>query len=142
MHRLGGMAGDRTRQTLPVSQERLTIDRDEAKTGRVRLAKRVEHVPVDIELPLAAEELIVDRVAINRDVDAAAAPRTEGDVTIIPVYAERVVTRKALVLVEELRVRRVRGERTHRARAVRRVERIEVSRRPPNEPPDHDGGKP
>jgi uncharacterized protein (TIGR02271 family) len=137
------MPGEKSRETLPVAEEQIHLERAEVETGRVRVDKTVEHETVDLEVPFMAEELAIERVPVDRVVEQAEAPRTEGDVTIVPLYEERVVAHKQLVLVEELHVRRVRKERSHRERIDRRVERLTVSRREPGEPnpPEHDGGE-
>jgi uncharacterized protein (TIGR02271 family) len=137
------MPGERSRETIPVAREEVDIERVEVEKGRVRIDTKVEHEPVELEVPVAAEELTVERVPVDRVVQQAEGPRTEGDETIIPIYEERVIAHKELVLVEELHVRRVRTERVHRERVERRVERVELSRREPNgsERSDDDGGK-
>ena len=49
------------------------------------------------------------RVPVGRVVDAPAAMRTEGEVTIVPVHEERWVLMRELVLVEELHLHRRRS---------------------------------
>jgi uncharacterized protein (TIGR02271 family) len=137
------MPGEKPRETIPVAREQLGVERAEVETGRLRIDKQVEQEPVELEVPISVEELEVERVPVDRVVDQAEGPRSEGDVTIVPVYEERVIAKKQLVLVEELRVRRVRSERVHRERVERRVEHVEVSRHEPNGSgrPEDDGGK-
>jgi uncharacterized protein (TIGR02271 family) len=125
------MPVEKPRDRIPVAEEQVRVDRETVETGRVRVRTAVEHEPVDIDVPVAAEELVVERVPAGRVVDAAAGPRVEGDTTIIPVYEERVVVQKELVLVEEVHVRRVSSEGRHRERVDRRIERLEVSREEP-----------
>ena len=57
-------------------------------------------------MPLRRETVNIERVSVNRVVDTIAPPRTEGDVTIVPVYEEVLVVAKQLVLKEELRITR------------------------------------
>jgi stress response protein YsnF len=53
----------------------------------------------------------VEHVPINQVVSGDVPQvREEGDVTVIPILEERVVTRTELVLVEEVRIRRERSE--------------------------------
>jgi hypothetical protein len=75
-------------------------------------------------------------VRCDRVVDQASPIRTEGDVTIVPVYEEVLV--KQLVLKEELRItRRSTIERADSGAVVLRREHIDITRTPtakPNEP--------
>ena len=70
----------------------------------------------------------IERVAVNRPVDAPVAVRHEGDVTIIPVLAERIVTRTQLVLVEEIRITRHRETRPAPRQVTLRREEMVVER--------------
>ncbi len=53
---------------------------------------------------LAVRTFEVDRVALNQTVDSVPPVRQEGAMTIYPIVQERLVVRKELVLVEEIRV--------------------------------------
>ena len=73
----------------------------------MRLRKVVHADAVDVAEPLTLESLDVKRVTINREVEGPVAIRYEGDVTIFPILEERLVTRKQLVLLEEVHVTKV-----------------------------------
>ena len=62
---------------------------------------------VQVVESLATDEFTVERRPIDRVVTSAPPVRHEGDTMIVPVLAERVVTRIELVLVEELHVTRI-----------------------------------
>ena len=80
---------------------------------------------VDVSEPLALETLDVKRVSINRDVDGPVGVRYEGDTTVFPILEERLVTRKQLVLVEEIRVTKIsRVDRATQPITLRREEVI------------------
>ena len=49
----------------------------------------------------------VTREAIGREIDAMPVARVEGEITIISVVEEIVVLEKRLVLVEEIRIRKI-----------------------------------
>lgn len=74
-------------------------------------------VSVDIDEPLFTDEVSVERVPVNRIVDAVPETRQEGDVTIIPVIEEVITVEKRLLLREEVRIRRSRTE-VHQPRTV------------------------
>jgi len=115
-------------EIIPVVREEVHIRKRKRKTGRVvvRVTPRVkkEHV----EVPLTSESLDVQRVPINRQVDAPEPPRHEGDVTIVPVYEEILVTEKRLVLKEEIRITRRKTVKKETRQVALRVEEVQVLR--------------
>ena len=93
--------------TVPVFEEVLDVRKRFVETGAaVRLRKLVHEQTVTVDAPLTTEGVEVERVAVGRTVDQAIPVRQEGDVTIVSVVEERLVTRKELVLVEEIRLTR------------------------------------
>lgn len=117
---------------ITVIDERLTVTKRIVDSGGgVRIRKIVHRNPIVVAEPLALETLEVKRVSIAREIDAAASIRYEGDVTIFPIVEERLITRKQLVLVEEVHVRKVsRTDRTAQQITLRREELI-VERQDP-----------
>ena len=92
---------------IPVVEERIEVSTEVVDTGRVlRLRKQVQEVPTEVRVPVATEVVDVQRVPIGRVVDEPPAVRHEGNVIVVPVVGERLVTRKELVLVEEIRLTR------------------------------------
>jgi stress response protein YsnF len=120
------------RLVIPVLAETVSVGRRLVETGGgVRVTKRVRERAEVIEEALLQEDVTVERVAVNRIVDAAPAQRQEGDTLVIPVLEEVLVIEKRLLLREEVRV-------TRRQRVVReprtvtlREERAEVERMAP-----------
>jgi uncharacterized protein (TIGR02271 family) len=129
------MAGKKPQQqSIPLAREELEVGKREVETGRVRIHKVVREHEELIDTPLMHEEIDVQRVPVNRELDAPAQPRQEGDVLIVPVVEERLVVQKRLVLVEELHVRRRAVERPHQERVVLRSEEAVVERDPEVQP--------
>ena len=92
---------------IPVIEERLEVHREAVDTGRtLRLRKQVEEVQSDVRVPVATEVVDIQRVPVGRVVDEPPTVRHEGNVIVVPVVEERLVTRKELVLVEEIRLTR------------------------------------
>jgi len=91
---------------IPLVEERLSIAKRQVEDGRLRVrvsvAEREERVPI----PLARDEVEVERIPKNLPLSELPAVRLEGSTTIIPVVEEVVVVEKRLVLVEEIHVRR------------------------------------
>lgn len=93
---------------LSVVQEFAHVEKRTVDTGRgTRLRKIVHDEVVQVVESLATDEFTVERRPIDRVVASAPPVRHEGDTMIVPVLAERVVTRIELVLVEELHVTRI-----------------------------------
>lgn len=114
---------------VPVIEERAVVSREVAETGRVRLAKTVHERQELLQLPLQHEEVQVERVPVNQFVPEGAAPpetRYHGDVTIIPVLREVVVTR--LLVVEEIHITKRTVSTTHTEPVTLRHEEISVER--------------
>ena len=127
---------------IPVIEEQAHVARV-TTTNRVQIAKTVDERVEVVDEPLLSEEVEVERVAVNRPLDAAQAAhaaevRRDGDVLIIPLVEEVLVVEKRLMLKEEVRIRKVRRA-THRPQEVRlRSEQVEVTRTPE----ERSGGQP
>lgn len=113
---------------IPVIQEEIVVDKYIVEKGKVRVSKRVSEYEEIVDEPLFHEEVKVERVPVNKFIDAAPQVRQEGDTLIIPVVQEQVIVQKRLVLVEELRVRKELVE-THQPQTVTLLkEQVEINR--------------
>ncbi len=136
--------------TLPVTEEQLDVRREVVDTGHaVRLRKQVDEVTALVDEALTAETVDVQRVPVGRVVDEPPPVRVEGDVTVVPVVQERLVTRKEFVLVEEIHLRRRREVVRAQAQVPLRRERVLIERLDPGtgqwhavEPGDDTAGEP
>jgi hypothetical protein len=70
---------------------------------------------------------------VGRFVEAAEEPRIEGDVTVVPVYEERLVVEKRLFLLEEVHLRRVERAREVEVPVELRRQEAVVERLPPRD---------
>ena len=120
-------------ERIAVVEEEARFDKREVVTGRVRIRTRVEEAEETVRGTLDEEVVEVERVPVDRIVDAAPAVRQDGDVTIIPVMEEVLVVEKRLVLKEELHVRRRRTQESVEVPVTLRRERVEVERLPADE---------
>ena len=119
------------RQTLTEVEEHLDVHTVVRETGRVvaRTVTETEDVAVDADGWRQSVE--VERVPVNRPVDAVQDVQVEGDVTIIPVYEEVLVVTKQLVLREEVRLTTRRDRIGGPESVTIRRQRVEVERLPP-----------
>jgi uncharacterized protein (TIGR02271 family) len=114
---------------IPVVEEQLEVARERVETGRVRISKSVESREVVVDDPLKRETVRVEHVPINQVVTGDIPQvREEGDVTVIPILEERIVTRTELVLVEEVRIHRDHSEYHDPQRVTLRKEVVAVER--------------
>ncbi len=102
------MAGDKQQNSpIPLVEESLVVDKRVVETGRVRVRTVVDQELAHLQDDLRREQVLVDRVDIDRDVETAPQIRREGDLLIIPVVEEYLHVEKRLRLKEELHVRLV-----------------------------------
>ena len=95
---------------VPLIAEEIKISKKTVETGGVRVHKTVSENVQQINEPIIREHLDIERVEINQFVETAPAIRYEGDVMIVPVLEEVVVTQKRLLLREEIRLTKRREE--------------------------------
>ena len=112
-------------------EERAIIDKHRRDTGGVRISTRTEIGSETVRDTLVDVDVEVERVPMDQFVEVAEAPRVEGDVTIVPVYEERLVVEKRLFLIEEVRLRRVTRSREIEESVELRRQVADVERLPP-----------
>lgn len=121
-------------ERIPLTEERLVVDKRAVATSRVRVRTRVEEEKVWVREDLEREEVDVVRVPVDQEVDHIPQIRVENDVLIVPVVEEVMVVERRLVLKEELHVRRTTHvERVEQPVVLRRT-RAEVEREDLNDP--------
>lgn len=118
--------------SIPVTEERLEVDHQVVDTGHtLRLRKEVAEVPDRVTDQVTQEFVEVSRVPVGRVVGESPKVRHEGDVLVVPVVEERLVTRKELVLVEEIRLTRRREVKRVQSDVLLRRERVVAERLDP-----------
>ena len=95
-------AGDAA--VIPLVAEQVDVHKRRVETGKVRITKSVRTHEEQVEVPVMREEVVVERVPIERFVAAPPPVRQEGDVTIVSVLEEVLVVEKRLMVREELRL--------------------------------------
>ncbi len=118
-------AGD---QTLPLSAEDVSINKETNETGRVRVARRTYEQEALIEEDLARERVEIESVPVGRQIDAFPEVRQQGDITIVPVVEEILLVERRLMLKEEIHIRRVRTTEHHQEKVMLRHQEAVVSR--------------
>jgi uncharacterized protein (TIGR02271 family) len=90
-----------------LSHEELDVNTRWVEAGEVGVTKRIETEQVRKLVPLEREEVSIERRPVPADITDFS-PRTEGDVTYIPILVEELVIQKRLVAHEELVIRKTR----------------------------------
>lgn len=121
--------GTHSDTVIPVVQEELTIHKREVESGVVQITKTVHERTERIDVPVAKDEVVIQRVAIGRLIEGdTPALRHEGDTMIIPVLEEVLVVEKRLMLREEVRITRRRSEVQETQEVMLRSETVSVER--------------
>jgi uncharacterized protein (TIGR02271 family) len=98
--------------------EGLAIDKRQVESGRVRIRKLVHVQEEIVDPPLWREEVVIERVPINRVVNEPPSTRSEGETLILPLMEEVFVVEKRLLLKEEVRITKRRID-THAPQRVK-----------------------
>ena len=114
---LGSTVDAAERAVIPLIAEQVELHKRRVETGKVRITKRVEVEEQLVDVPLQREEVVVERVPVERFVTETPPVRHEGDTMIVPVMEEVLVVEKRLMVREELRLTTRRTE-THEPRTV------------------------
>jgi len=128
---------DRSETSIPLVEEHATLQKRVVETGKVRIRSVVDEKLVRIAEELERDDVVIDRIAVNREVTELSGSREEDGVLIVPVYEEVLVIEKRLMLKEELHIHRnPKRERIEEAVRLKSM-RAEVERVPaPSAPTD------
>jgi stress response protein YsnF len=116
------------RVTVPVVEERAVVRKRKRVTGAVRVRTEVKTAEEVVDAPLAVEQGEVERVPLDRWIDAPVPVRQEGDTTVITLHEEVVVVEKRLRATEEVRITRRTSTRHAEERVTLRREEAVVER--------------
>lgn len=114
--------------SLKLHAEDITIQKRRVVSGTVQVQTVTRSRDRLVEEPLRHERVEVERIAVDRQVDAVPPVRVEGDTTIVPVVEEVVVVERRLVLREEVHIRRLQVTGTHRETVALREQDVVVRR--------------
>ncbi|PZO65306.1 MAG: hypothetical protein DI498_09730 [Paracoccus denitrificans] len=113
---------------IEVAEEFATVDVERRETGVVRVHLKTDETDELLPVSLRHEGVTVTRHPVEQELTEVPQTRTEGDVTIIPVYEERAVVVTKLFLVEEIHIRREIREEQIDAPVTLRRQRAVVER--------------
>jgi len=115
---------------IPVVEERVKIQTRTRESGTVAIHKRVHERTEVVDQPLQSEEVEIERIPVNRVVEASIPPRYEGDTMVISLLEELLVVEKRLLLREEVHIKKLHKEVHDPKEVLLREEHIEIERKP------------
>jgi hypothetical protein len=71
-------------EVIPLVEEHLSVSTRKVETGRVRVSTKVEERTEMVAAELQREDVTVERVPVNREIEAVPEVRWEGDTFIVP----------------------------------------------------------
>jgi uncharacterized protein (TIGR02271 family) len=122
-----GTAGATGDQRLTLHEEQLSVGKQQVQQGEVELHKRVETEHVTEQVPLAREEVTIERRPLSADA-AANAQIGENQEIRVPVMREEAVVEKRAVAKEQVIVRKRAVTENQTVEADLRREELTVDR--------------
>jgi stress response protein YsnF len=115
-------------EVVPVLQEIAVVGKETVETGKIVIEKKIVEQVFPFEVETTEESVDIARVPAGYYVEVAPPIRQEGDTTIIPILKEEMVMVKKLMLVEEIRITRVRKTEEHQDTVALKEEIITITR--------------
>ena len=119
---------EQDREVIPLVEERAVVLKRKKLTGGLRVRTVVRESEKVIDQPLTTDAVEVERVPLDRWVEAPVPVRQEGETTIITLLEEVVVVEKRLRATEEVRITRRRTTRQAAQHVTLRREEAVVER--------------
>lgn len=94
-------------KAIHLREEQLNVDKEEVKTGEVKIRKEVVEEQEKLNIPVKHEEVYVERRSVSRD-ELGADPIEDDETIRVPVYEEQVEVTKKPVVTDEIVI----GKRT------------------------------
>lgn len=119
---------------VPLFEEEVDVAKRVVETGRVQVS-RVTHTHQHmVDELLRHEKVEVERIPMEKQLDAMPSVREEGDVTIVPVVEEVIKVERRLVLREEVHIRRIQQTERYQEEVTLRKQEALISRLAPEAP--------
>ena len=125
---------DDEKLVVPLLGEEMAVTKEMRETGRVRVTTVTRQREELVDELLAREQVEVERVAVDRPIEAMPPVREEDGLIVVPIVEEVLVVERRLVLKEEVRIRRMRSTERHQERVTLRKQEAVVTRLPADTP--------
>jgi uncharacterized protein (TIGR02271 family) len=113
-------------RVLELREEQLVAHKELRELGEIEVRTEVELVPARLEVDAYREEVEVEHEPVGQIVSERSEPWEEDGVLVVPVYEERLVVTRRLVLRERLRIHRARVTERQLFQDTLRRERLVV----------------
>lgn len=123
---------DPSKVTVPIVEEQLEVTRERRSTGSVRVRIEVDESVDKLVVGFGSEEFTTRVVPIDTEVQHRVTPHQDGDDLVIPVYEERSVVVRRLILLKEIRLTSVRRIAQEPLEVPVRRERAVIERQMPD----------
>jgi uncharacterized protein (TIGR02271 family) len=114
---------------IPVVKEEPVIKKRKVDRTRIKIKKSVTEEPKSVQENLASENYDIKRMPLGEIRETPAEVRIEGDVTIIPVQEEILVTQKKILVREEIHIRKFKSEKTENVTVNLKKEEVTIDRK-------------
>ncbi|MHC1685142.1 MAG: YsnF/AvaK domain-containing protein [Clostridiaceae bacterium] len=111
-------------KTLNLRKEELDIDKKVVRTGDVEIGKEIIEEPKIVDVPVAHEEVIIERKSIDNE--RSDSPITNEETIHIPVSKEEIDVDKYTVLTGEVTARKRKVEETRHVEETLKREEAKV----------------
>jgi uncharacterized protein (TIGR02271 family) len=115
-------------RAIPVIEEEVKIGKREVSKGGVRIFQRVSEVPVEEDVTLREEHVVVERVPVNKPASEADLSAFKEGSAELRERAEEAVVSKTARVVEEVRVGKEVTEKKQKVKETARRTDVEVER--------------
>jgi uncharacterized protein (TIGR02271 family) len=122
--------GERGETVIPLFEEELAVSKRVVPTGRVQVSRITHSHEQLVDELLNRESVEIERVPVDKPVDAMPSIREDGDTIVVPVVEEVLRVERYLVLKEEVRIRRVRAAERYQGNVTLRKQEAVVTRLP------------
>ena len=113
---------------LSLFAEELTVGKESAETGRVRVSKQTLTREVAVDEDLLKESAEVEIIPIGRQIFETPAVRHEGETLVLPIVEEVIHIERRLILKEEIRITRRKTTEQFHDRVTLRYQEAVVTR--------------
>jgi uncharacterized protein (TIGR02271 family) len=111
---------------VPLLEEQVEFGTRVVDIGEIRVHKTVDEREEVRRGPLSREDVQIERVRVDRPIDAPEQRRQEGDWLVIPIMEEVFVVQKQLMVTEEIRIRKHLVTEEQEVREIVRRERASI----------------
>ncbi len=110
-------------EKIKLYEERLTVNKQRAKTGEVSIGKRVETETANISVPVEKEHLVIERKNVTGKAVSPGIHFGDGETVSVDLYEETVTIDKQAFVREEVTVHKeVEQETVQKSETIRREE--------------------